>query len=191
MKSTVLGIRERISEIRKAVDSKMFLSALSLALTVPDICGKLENVNLDDKQKYIKWFNDHVSTKYFPEIVLEENDEMGMGEKRALTGERCYGLRCAVLHSGNQVLNKAHMDLDLSNGYTVTKYKLCLLDDPHDEMLHMDGNAIEKKYEVTFYLNIRKFCERICQAAEETLEHVSLELAEEQYSIEILRYESR
>lgn len=51
MKKTVLDINVRIEEIRKALTNKMYLSAISLALTVPDICGRIENATGDDKEK--------------------------------------------------------------------------------------------------------------------------------------------
>ena len=189
MKSTVLGIRSRISEIRKALDNKMFISALSLSLTIPDICGKLENISGNDKEKYIKWFDNNVASQYVPEIVIED-DDLKMGEKRSLTGIRCYGLRCAVLHSGNEKLDEKHMDLDNNYDYEVGSYKLVLFDDPEDEMLYLSGNDAEKVYKIIFYLNIRKFCERICLAAEKTVSNLSMEEGEK-YSIELLQYEHR
>lgn len=189
MKSTVLGIRSRISEIRKAVDNKMFLAALSLSLTIPDICGKLEISTGTDKEKYINWFDNHMTSYYPNEIIIEDNDEMGSGKKRALTGKRCYGLRCAVLHSGNEELTKDQMDLDNSREYTVAKFKLVLFDDPEDEILFLNGNSEEKLYEMEFYLNIRKFCERICQAAEDTLSSLPFGANEKVYAIEILKCE--
>lgn len=189
MKSTLLGISSRILEIKKALDNKMFISALSLSLTIPDICGKLDNLPGNDKEKYIKWFDNHVTSQYFPEIVIKD-DDLGMGEKRALTGIRCYGLRCAVLHSGNEELNESHMDLDNNDDYKVTCYRLSLFDDPEDEMLYMSGNAVEKIYEIMFYLNVRKFCERICHAAEKMVSNLPIE-EEEKYAIELLQYEHR
>ena len=36
------GIADRIEEIYKCLDSKLWQSALALSLTIPDICGQIE-----------------------------------------------------------------------------------------------------------------------------------------------------
>ncbi len=189
MINKILGISERVAEIRKALECDMFLSALSLSLTIPDICGKLEAIPGNDKQKYICWFDKYITPQYFPEITIEENDELGMGEKRAMTGIRCYGLRCAVLHHGNEELFKRQMDLGDEQDYKVQAYRIYILDDPEDEILYLNGNIDDKIYEMEFYLNIRKFCERICKAAEATLMNHPDE--NNQYTIELSMYENR
>ena len=48
-------IRNFLNDIKIAKDNKAYLSAL--ALTIPDICGKIEYKYKDDRRKYIKWFN--------------------------------------------------------------------------------------------------------------------------------------
>lgn len=50
-------IKDILEDIKLAVDNKAYFSALALTLTIPDICGKIEYKNLNDKEKYIKWFN--------------------------------------------------------------------------------------------------------------------------------------
>ena len=46
---------EIIKEIEKALDNEMFLSALALTLTLPDICGKAEYPELGNKpERYIR-----------------------------------------------------------------------------------------------------------------------------------------
>ena len=53
-------IKDIIEDIKLDVDNKAYFSALALTLTIPDICGKIEYKNLNDKEKYIKWFNEWI-----------------------------------------------------------------------------------------------------------------------------------
>lgn len=49
-----------IQEIRNALSSKCYLAALSLSLTLPDICSQVENgVMNGNRSLYINWFNSH------------------------------------------------------------------------------------------------------------------------------------
>lgn len=67
------------------------------------------------KKSYIQWVDKYVTPKYFPQPYIDDNDNFQQSEKRAFTGTRCYGLRCAVLHSGNEDLSRNHMDLSDGN----------------------------------------------------------------------------
>ena len=51
-------INKIIEEIDKSLESEAYLSALSLVLILPDICGKAEyNSNIKNKERYINWFD--------------------------------------------------------------------------------------------------------------------------------------
>ena len=76
-------MEELLSQIKKALDYKLYLVALQATLTILDICAKLTIKKGDThKPNYIKWY--------------EENIE----NKQQLTGEECYAFRCAMLHEG-------------------------------------------------------------------------------------------
>lgn len=47
-------IRNFLSDIKIAEDNKAYLPALAPALTIPDICGKIEYKYKDDRRKYIR-----------------------------------------------------------------------------------------------------------------------------------------
>lgn len=70
-----------IIDINKAKDAGAILSAMALALTIPDMCvGDKSNRN-----DYIAWYNKYVNK----------------GNAYFITGEECYALRCSFLHQGN------------------------------------------------------------------------------------------
>ena len=52
-------IRDFVEDIKRARDNKAYLSALALALALPDICGQREYYkakNKDNRDKYAEWF---------------------------------------------------------------------------------------------------------------------------------------
>ena len=99
-------IKNIINDIELAKNSKAYLSALALALTLPEICGKIETATNTKKSSkyYIDWYNKWVY-KYYrlppsknPLIEKAANDSK-------LDGKFCYDLRNAVLHCGNTDLH--------------------------------------------------------------------------------------
>lgn len=88
-------IRRLIEDINKALDAEAYMAALSLALTLPDICAKAEyGDSLKNKERYIKWFDEYIG-QYEKAPVKEGETEMPY-----LSGEVVYQLRCSVLHQG-------------------------------------------------------------------------------------------
>lgn len=90
----------RLDDIEKAFSAGAYLSAISLALTIPDICGDRLYPELKKKtrQRYVSWFNKYVAFNY-PEEPAADGPR---GERRYyFDGEDCYQLRCVYLHQGN------------------------------------------------------------------------------------------
>ena len=54
-------INKIIEEIDKSLEIEAYLSALSLVLILPDICGKAEyDSNKKNKERYINWFDEYI-----------------------------------------------------------------------------------------------------------------------------------
>lgn len=86
---------ERFTQaIEKSIESENWYAALTLALTIPDICGRLSNPDLakKSKERYVKWFDEYVLHHY-------ESPFHGAGFT-FMSGGDCYALRCALLHEG-------------------------------------------------------------------------------------------
>ena len=66
-----------IKEINDCLENECFLTALGMALTLPDICGKAAYPTDTVAGRYIKWTNEYIS------------------------GEILYNLRNTFLHQGN------------------------------------------------------------------------------------------
>ena len=68
------------------------------------------------------------------------------------------------------------------------KYRIIIFNHPEDEMIWSSGSTTNDSLETMFYLNIRKFCERICAGAEKTIAEAGIDIDEKGYSIEIQEY---
>lgn len=117
-------IKNFVDDLKRARDNKAYLSALSLALTLPDICGKQEyygTSNMEIRDMYIKWFDKWIY-KYI-EIPKSENQEFNNYEELLkFDGNVCYALRCEFLHSGNK------LDYYNQNGIRIDRFELCVSD---------------------------------------------------------------
>lgn len=109
-------MKEKIEDIRRAMEAGAFQSALCLALTLPDICalvqyGKDGSVGT----RYAAWCNEHVIRRYFPDYSMIEKDDV---DYPVFDGYACYQLRCKVLHEGN-------VDIGRFKKVRIDQFELC------------------------------------------------------------------
>lgn len=83
-----------IEGAQTALNYKNYYASLSLSLTLPDICSKLEYPKKQGKERYKEWFNNYMSNNFIDEAELKE-------QRLLLNGEDFYALRCAFLHEGS------------------------------------------------------------------------------------------
>lgn len=98
MKQLILGIQDNIKR-------RNYLSALSLALTLPDICGKIafpekKNGRPDVGGRYAKWYDEYIYPYENPPDLLE-CDSSDSVPLNPLNGYAVYKLRCSLLHEGS------------------------------------------------------------------------------------------
>ena len=88
-------IERIINDINKALDAEAYMAALSLVLTLPDICAKAEyGDKIGKKNRYIKWYDEYIGQ------YMKAPTEPGETIMPYLSGEVVYQLRCSVLHQG-------------------------------------------------------------------------------------------
>lgn len=84
-----------ITALEECLHSHNWHAALFVALSLPDICGKIETPLISgSQQRYENWFNKYVSPYY------RSIDPRTGRENIFLSGNDCYALRCAYLHEG-------------------------------------------------------------------------------------------
>ena len=84
-----------VNDIRRSLENKCYFSALSLALTLPDICGMIEYPNKSVGERYTQWYD-----KYLGAYITHGKDNLGRNNPW-LSGEVVYNLRNTYLHQGN------------------------------------------------------------------------------------------
>jgi len=142
-----------INAINKAIKGKNWHGALFIALTLPDICGKVEFPRLSSGKRYIDWFDEYMGNKYKTESVV------------FLSGEDCYALRCALLHEGTD-------DITQQRSRKILEQFVFMTDGPHCN-LSQDNYVNGKKVETFLQLRVDKFCKDVCDSVEVWLKKVS------------------
>lgn len=131
------------SAVLQSLASENWYAALYLAITLPDICARLEAENAKTSpSKYVAWFNHYLAHYYRFKIGAS------METSVFLNGEDLYALRCSMLHEGHtdiahqkirQVLDRFHFTIDSSHCNQV--------------------NSI-------LQLSVPTFCEQVCSAVD-------------------------
>lgn len=93
-------IEDIIQDILTAKKHHAYISALSLALTLPNILSNIECGQETSRKEYIEWFNKWVY-KYYKSPDSENKCIVQGVAATKFDGDTCYRLRCALLHSGN------------------------------------------------------------------------------------------
>ena len=151
----------RISkEIEIAYKSGLYVSALSLALMLPDICSKAEYPNENFVGvRYKKWFNEYMGD--YEKSPIEDGIPTPY-----LSGEVVYSLRCKVLHSGtpNIETDKIHNDDCKVDRFIInTNYADSNSSVGSCSMLICDSE--NNIYHKSFTLNLHDFCKKITRIA--------------------------
>lgn len=108
-----------INALEVSVETENWYGTLFIALTLPDICGKIEYPEFRRPgRRYEEWFNKYMVKFYQSETRLAMHSDqrlaaiqnsipphIGKRKKFAfMTGKDLYALRCAYLHEGSDEL---------------------------------------------------------------------------------------
>ncbi|MCY1127740.1 hypothetical protein OU426_12825 [Frigidibacter sp. RF13] len=152
-------LTELIEDIDKCLLNSCFATALTSSLSVPDICGRVENhfvtgvrANKMNQARYERWFDRYVAQKYpsrgWPPtggIVSEEN----WPPKPGVTGADAYALRNAIVH-GADFETPCHAARPYLEGFT-------FLASSNNDIVHNCYDPVRRRA----YLDISSFCRDI------------------------------
>lgn len=162
----------KINDIHLALANKSYLSALALALTLPDICGEIEYPDLTNKngyrevrKQYAAWFDDWVN-QYFADDT-GWTDGYNKAKNPYFTGEMCYSLRCSFLHSGNARIKDWGNSEDKEFYYSY-EFRLTIggADSHGVSWPYYPNNDSKVQKNRIVSINVEKLCDSICRAAE-------------------------
>ena len=79
--------------LKRCVHDRNWYGAITIALTLPDICGSIDTPGKNNSEaRSMAWFDRYVGHAYI--------DEVNGVKCVFMTGGDCYALRCATLHQG-------------------------------------------------------------------------------------------
>ncbi len=144
-----------IEETKKCVESECFIAALTLALTIPDICGKAEYPAEGNTSRYIKWYNKYIGDYEKPISIYSCDMPYS-------SGELIYNLRNSMLHQGTPNINSSKVNEERCK---VDKFVLTIsnVEDGGTSMV-----SYGKEMKITqrmLEVNIVNLCSKICAAA--------------------------
>ncbi|MBO5109549.1 MAG: hypothetical protein J6D21_02425 [Clostridia bacterium] len=147
-----------IDEIEACLEHELYMSALMLALTIPDICGKAEYPHAKYiVARYTGWYNQYME-QYHKGASAYDVD------LPYLSGEVVYNLRNSIFHSGNPNIDCTKVQQEECK---IDQFELhfgkSLLGDTSAVSYGAGMKIVERRYEVNVYL----LCSRLCSKARE------------------------
>ncbi|MCI6327035.1 MAG: hypothetical protein MR790_10505 [Clostridiales bacterium] len=166
-----------IEEIQKSLKQENYLAALTMALTLPDICGKAAEPSLGTGARYKKWYKDNVVLHEKTSDPHEADMPYCGADMPYLSEEVIYQLRNSMLHQGNPNVDAKSIREEQCK---IDEFIL-FVDEPYDSGLsvvsyekELNGKKLnEKKLKITnrkLEVNLVLTCNRICNAAKEYYE---------------------
>lgn len=144
-----------IKSIRKSLEDKNYLAALSLALTIPDVCSHVEYPN--EKyvgKRYTDWYNKYVDVEF--NGLYPQSNPNNLPIPPRFSSDDCYELRCAVLHSGNTDMK--------TNKVNFNRFKLFRKINVQGGVEWETGKP--QTAQTYIHLDITRFCTLMCDVAE-------------------------
>ena len=157
-------INRIIKDIEFSLDNGAYLSALSLLLMLPDICGKAEYPNEEsNKKRYVQWY-DAYPGKY-------ERPPHRKEKLPYLSGEVIYSLRCSFLHQGNPNIENDKIKDDACK---VDEF-IIEVEKPKEHGIYFDMSIaatvthadLSEETQKIYRLNLRSFAAALCFTAGE------------------------
>ena len=172
------SLKTIIDDLDKSLKCDCLLSALALALTIPDICGKAKYPEIKSiGNRYRKWFDEYIG-EYEKKVVTNEEGTKHLGMPY-LSGELVYKLRCAFLHSGGANIEKEYDGFKLDN-FILRVEKKNEFDD-YVNVACLDDSSNMHEYIV----NLRRLCCLLLMSAQSFLENESEEIIERLETLKI------
>lgn len=156
-----------IKEIKKSLESGNYLSALIVALTIPDICGKILYPNDRSGQRYKKWFDKYIGDYKNSPIYKDLPECIGWTK---MNGDTFYELRCAILHEGSDdIADKIEVnELNFHYGKDAVVESTCIRQ--RTEVLLNGEKRIYPKVR-TWDINVYDLCKKIVWSADAFLKN--------------------
>lgn len=147
----LVSIQRFTDALRKAADGENYYAALALALTLPDVCGKIATPTAPSAARYVAWIRRYLPADYWR---LGEGAFLPGGRPwPRITPEDFYALRCAYLHEGTDDITEQRIRQALD------RFKFLV--PPRGHSVHRQFNVIKETGKVELLLGVAEFCDEI------------------------------
>ncbi len=154
-------INSIIKDIETSLKSEAFLSALALALTLPDICGKAEFPQDGNGSRYIKWFDNYIGQYEKPPQKHDEQHNK-FDDMPYMSGEVVYQLRNCFLHQGTPNIESGKIH---DPRCKVTHFTLTITNAINGGSSSISQNSSLESEDRTLEINIVNLCCKLCLVA--------------------------
>lgn len=142
-------INEYVTSILKSIENENWYAGLTLALTIPDICGSINTPNENSsKKRFIEWYDAFVLPRFSQVFSNGEGDLL-------LNGADCYALRCSFLHNGIENISNQRAKELLEKFYFIQPLK--------------SWSFNTRSRNNMLIIQIDRFCKLICDAVDDWL----------------------
>src|SRR5699024_7312263 len=151
-----------IVAVRESLVAKNYISALTIALILPDICGKFLYPEITGRgsvgKRYEKWYDEYIYKYENPKEYSEED------KTDLLDGHIIYKLRCKLMHEGS-----LDIDENLRRKYNLNENQylhFIITNSEVDSYLKLSHNDETSEANLEIRLSVVNLCEKICAVAE-------------------------
>lgn len=172
-------VEQIIKEINICLENECFLSALGMALTLPDICGKAEYPSEKYVSKrYINWFNTYVGDYEKPPSPY--GDDMPY-----LSGEVLFSLRNSVLHQGTPNIHTTKVP---DERFKTDEFILTIDDYTQSGLSHVVYDSSTNVSFKQLQVNLCNLCVRLTHVADEYYKNNKSKFTFFNYTLKDRRY---
>lgn len=144
-------LQRLIDDMNNALSANCYLAALSIALMLPDICGKAEYPDLKVGERYKAWYDEFVGKYEIPPVPDGWPDDTKMPY---LSGEVVYSLRNSFLHQGTPNIEPEKIKEEENK---IDKFAL-VMESKNEFDFYSDASGIWNGKIRTYRVNIRRLC---------------------------------
>ncbi len=96
-----MTFQDYLDEIQKCIDNKCFIASLTMALLIPDICGKVVHPEYSKCEKVYKmWYSKYMGNEIASSLDVNR-------ETPWISEDVAYSLRCQMLHDAAPNIEKS------------------------------------------------------------------------------------
>ena len=136
-----------VDDINRALDNDAYFAALSLALTLPDVCGKAEYPNESNGKRYIKWYDEYVGK--YEQCPCKECQTNKMPY---LSGEVVYSLRNSLLHQWTPNIDSKKIKNEANQ---VDEFTL-IIEKKNEGDIYLDESGVTRSFMGDFCIGIKR-----------------------------------